>query len=95
MSVRLVVSITSKPGKGAELLQAFRNRARETTKEDGCLQFEIFQSGEHPDRLLMLELWRDQAALDAHAKGLKGRPPLAPDLRLVMEREDYTYTKTR
>ena len=94
MSVRLVVSITAKPGKGAELAQAFRERAKETTKEDGCMQFEIFRSAEHPDRLVMLELWRDQAAFDAHAKLNTTKPPLAPELRLSAEREDYTYTRT-
>ena len=36
-------------------------------KEDGCQQFEIFQSALNPDKLVLLELWESQAALDAHA----------------------------
>ena len=94
MPVRLVVSIAAKPGKGADLAQAFRERTRETTREDGCMQFEIFRSAEDPDRLVMLELWRDQAALDAHAALNKTKPPLAPELRERAEREDYSYTRT-
>jgi quinol monooxygenase YgiN len=94
MSVRLVVSITAKPGKGAELAKAFDDRAKITTKEDGCLQFEIFRGLDNPDRMVLLELWRDQAALDVHAQLLKDKfPALAPELRQLMEREDYTYTK--
>ncbi|MEA2741517.1 MAG: hypothetical protein QOH05_4824, partial [Acetobacteraceae bacterium] len=31
-------------------------------------QFEVFQSVLNPDKLALLELWKDQAALDVHAK---------------------------
>jgi quinol monooxygenase YgiN len=49
-----------------------------------------------PDKLVLLELWKDQAALDAHAKLQAQRPPLPEGLRLgAGEREDYTYNRTR
>ena len=49
-----------------------------------------------PDRLVLLELWKDQAALDAHAKLQAQRPSLPEGLRLgAGEREDYTYNRTR
>ena len=96
MAVRLVVTITAAPGKGAELAQAYRGRCAEVMKEPGCEQFEVFQSAVDPDRLTLLERWSDQAALDAHAKLNATRPPLRPELRVgTGEREDYEYRRTR
>ena len=95
MPVRLVVTITAAPGKGAELTQAMKARCEECLKEPGCEQFEIFRSALEPDKLVLLELWRDQAALDAHAK-VNARPPLPEGLRVGPgEREDYRYNRTR
>jgi len=49
-----------------------------------------------PDKLVLLETWKDQAALDAHAKLQAQRPSLPEGLRLgAGEREDYTYNRTR
>ena len=60
-------------------------------------QFEIFQSGLDPDRLVILERWADQASLDAHAEANRTRAPLPADLRPAGagEREDYQYNRTR
>ena len=57
MAVRLVVTITAAPGKGAELAQVYKARCAEAQKEPGCEQFEIFQSVANPDRLALLERW--------------------------------------
>ena len=96
MSVRLVVTITAAPGKGGELAQAYKARCAEVMQEPGCDQFEVFQSVLNPDRLTLLERWKDQAALDVHAKVNTTRPPLRPELRVGNgEREDYEYTRTR
>jgi quinol monooxygenase YgiN len=96
MSVRLVISINAAPGKGAELLRAMQARCELSAKDAGCLQFEVFQSAQDPDRLALLELWEDQAALDAHAKLQPARPPVPEGLRLGGgAREDYTYNRTR
>jgi quinol monooxygenase YgiN len=96
MSVRLVVTITAAPGKGAELAQVMKARCEECMKEPGCEQFEIFQSALNPDKLALLERWSDQAALDTHAKLNSTRPALRPELRVGSgEREDYQYNRTR
>src|ERR1700739_973577 len=69
------------------------NARCEISRQDaGCEQFEVFRSVADPDKLVLLELWKDQAALDAHAKLQAQRPPLSEGLRLgAGEREDYTY----
>ncbi|HEY4173020.1 MAG TPA: antibiotic biosynthesis monooxygenase family protein [Rhodopila sp.] len=96
MSVRLVVTMTAAPGKGSELAQIFRGRCAEVQQEPGCEQFEIFQSALDPDKLTLLELWTDQAALDVHAKVNATRAPLPAGLRVgTGEREDYQYNRTR
>jgi quinol monooxygenase YgiN len=96
MAVRLVVTITAAPGKGAELAEAFKGRCADCMQEPGCLQFEVFRSALDPDKLALLELWQDQAALDAHAKLNATRPPMPEGLRAgAGEREDYDYNRTR
>jgi quinol monooxygenase YgiN len=96
MSVRLVVTFTAAPGKGAELAQIFEGRCAEVIQEPGCEQFEVFRSAINPDKLTLLELWTDQAALDVHAKVNATRAPLPEGLRVgTGEREDYQYNRTR
>jgi quinol monooxygenase YgiN len=95
MAIRLVVTITAKRGKGSELAQGYKARCAEVTREPGCEQFEIFQSIMHPDKLVLLERWVDQAALEVHARLNKTRPSLLPELRAGRsEREDYEYKQT-
>lgn len=96
MSVRLIVTINAAPGKGGELAKAFVPRCAEIGKEPGCEQFEVFRSALNPDKLVLLERWRDQAALDVHAKVNETRAPLDPLLRSGGgQREDYEYHRTR
>lgn len=50
---------------GAGLMRQYRDASR---KEDGNQRFEIVQEGSRPNRFVILEVWKDQAALDAHRK---------------------------
>jgi len=97
MPVRLVITIRAAEGKGGELAAAFRTRCGEVMAEPGCQQFEVFQSVLDPDRLTLLELWEDEAALAEHAKLNATRAPFPPGLRAATapEREDYVYSRTR
>jgi quinol monooxygenase YgiN len=96
MSVRLVITFKAEAGKGDELARAMQARCEASAKDAGCLQFEVFRSVGDPDSFTLLELWQDQAALDAHAKLQAQRPPVPPGLRQGGgEREDYTYNRTR
>jgi quinol monooxygenase YgiN len=96
MSIRLIVTIQAFAGKGDELAGAYRGRCAEVMSEPGCEQFEVFQSVLDSDKLVILERWSDQAALDAHAKLNSSRPPVRPELRSgPTEREDYQYNRTR
>jgi len=99
MPVRLVITTYATPGKGTELAQAMADRCRAVQQEPGCQQYEVFQNALEPDKLVLLELWADQAALDAHAQVNATRPPnpALADLRAddLRPREDYVYNRTR
>lgn len=96
MSIRLVVTFAAAPGKAAEYLAAWKERcAAVTGEEPGCEQYEIFQSAEDPDRLVLVEHWTDQAALDAHFEHSKTRPPMPAELGAFVSREDYVYNRVR
>ena len=99
MPFRLVITTYAKPGKAPELAQAMADRCRAVQQEPGCQQFEVFQSALAPDKLVTLELWDDQAALDAHAQRNATRPPHPALAALradgIRPREDYRYNRTR
>lgn len=93
MSVRLAVSFFAAPGKGDELLAVFENRCKEVRREAGREEVEIFQSALDKNRLVLIEKWADQAALDADAKVNATRPPVPAELRgAPTERGDYEYS---
>jgi quinol monooxygenase YgiN len=97
MAVRLIITINAAPGKGAELAEALKGRCEAVASEPGCLQFEAFRSAVDPDRLVLLELWQDDAALEAHRQMNATRAPLPSGLVAGTGggREDYLYAKSR
>ena len=96
MAVRLVITLNATPGKGGELARTMRERCAEVRKEPGCEQFEAFQSVDDPDKIVLLERWKDSDALAVHAKLQATRPPASGGLMAGRgEREDYTYNRTR
>jgi len=96
MSVRLIITLAAAAGKGPEFASALRGRCEEVAREPGCEQFEVFQSALDPDKLVLLELWKDDAALEAHAAANAARTPLPSGLSAgAAQREDYPYNRTR
>ena len=96
MAIRLIVTVTAAPGRGTELAELYKARCAEVMSEPGCEQFEVFQSAVNPDKLVLLERWADQRALEAHSKLNSSRPSLPSELRTgTTLREDYEYSRTR
>jgi quinol monooxygenase YgiN len=50
---------------GAALLAQYRDASR---KQDGNLRFDVLHEIARPDRFAILEVWKDQTALDGHDK---------------------------
>ena len=96
MSIRLIITITAAPGKGNEVAREMNDRCNAVRSEPGCEQYELFQSASDPDRLVLLEQWQDQDALDAHAELNAQRPPLDRELfEGPSQREDYVLNRVR
>ncbi|MEU0178137.1 putative quinol monooxygenase [Streptomyces massasporeus] len=64
--VRLVIHITTLPGRGKEQIAAFEEIAPLVRAEEGCLQYDLHQVLDAPDRFVLLERWASEEALAAH-----------------------------
>lgn len=63
----LVVTIQIKPGYKDAFMEAMLDDARGSVQDEpGCLRFDVLQDSEDPDRLHLYEVYRDQAAIEAH-----------------------------
>jgi quinol monooxygenase YgiN len=65
-SVRLVILITTLPGRGREQVEAHERLAPVVRAEEGCLQYDLHQVSGDPDRFVLVEEWASRAALAAH-----------------------------
>jgi quinol monooxygenase YgiN len=66
MAIRHVVTIQVAPGKSASFASAFQPLQAVAQEEEGCQQYELFQSLDDPDKMVMLERWSSQKLLDKH-----------------------------
>lgn len=55
-----------RPDRRDELLTAMRHIARDTRRDDGCVSYRFAADIADPDVIVGIEVWRDQASLDAH-----------------------------
>jgi quinol monooxygenase YgiN len=67
MAIRHVVTIQVAPGKAAGFTSAFKALQVVAQQEEGCEQYELFQSLDDPDKMVMLERWASQELLDNRA----------------------------
>lgn len=74
--IHVVALITTKPGMRETVLKAFRANVPAVRAEDGCIEYGpaidaeglgSFQARVGPDTFVVIEKWRDAAALKAHA----------------------------
>jgi quinol monooxygenase YgiN len=79
MAVRHVVTIQVAPGRAADFAGAFKTLQAIAQQEEGCEQYELFQSLDDPDRVVLLERWASQALLDRHMEAERTRNRSAVD----------------
>jgi quinol monooxygenase YgiN len=66
MSVIVVATARPRPEQRAEVIAALEKAIEQTHANDaGCLLYALHEA---PDRLVMIEKWADEAALDAHSR---------------------------
>jgi len=54
------------PGRRDQMLEAVTAMATATKSDDGCVSYGFYADVTRPEVILGVEVWRDQAALDAH-----------------------------
>ena|SRR5215472_10416493 len=73
MAIRHVITIQVAPGKAADFARAFRAVQAIAQREEGCDQYELFQSLDDPDKVVLLERWASQELLDKHIEAERAR----------------------
>ena len=65
----LQVAVKVKPGHKEAYIQAITEDARSSVRDEpGCLRFEVMEDQEDPNLIYLVEVYRDQAAFEAHTK---------------------------
>ena len=79
----ILAYLTTKPGKEAQFQEQMTAQAKRClANEPGCLQFDVVQDPKEPTRFVMLEVYRDDAAIKAHqdSQHFKDFRPVVGDL---------------
>jgi quinol monooxygenase YgiN len=62
----LVARFRAQHGRADALRSRLQQMVRLTVVEPGCLRYELHEDQGDPEHLVLLEVWRDQVALDRH-----------------------------
>jgi len=57
-----------KPEKVADFIEAAKSMIDSSNMEPGCISYQLFQDPYDETKLIFVEVWKDQAAIDAHFK---------------------------
>lgn len=64
--IHIVVQIEPKPDKVEAFLELALFDAQNSRKEPGCLRFDVVRHLENPPRFAFYEVYKDEAAVQAH-----------------------------
>ena len=64
--IKVVAKHYVKEDKVNEFLEHAKTLVEATLKEDGCIEYGLFQDEKDPRILTMIEEWEDKEALDKH-----------------------------
>jgi quinol monooxygenase YgiN len=78
----VIAYMRAAPGKRAELRAALEALIEPTRREQGCVNYDLHQSVEDPDRFFFYENWESGTDLDAHlaASHLQKFSAMIPEL---------------
>lgn len=65
-SKMILARIYIKPGKEAEFISAAKMMIENTHKEEGCLEYMLYQDPYESTNFIFVEKYKDQAAIDFH-----------------------------
>jgi (4S)-4-hydroxy-5-phosphonooxypentane-2,3-dione isomerase len=89
----ILAYLTAKPGMGAKFKEVMTAQAQRCLgNEPGCLQFDVAQDPKNPERFVMLEVYKDDAAIKAHQDSLHFKDFRPVITELVAERTVEVFT---
>ena len=65
-TVRVLARIRSRPEKIDELRSVLLQLVEETRKENGCVNYQLFQNKADPSDFTVVEEWANDVAIDGH-----------------------------
>jgi len=65
--IRLNCFFKAHEGKYDEAIENAIALVAESQRQEGCIAYDVFESGTRGDVFLICETWADQATLDAHS----------------------------
>lgn len=79
MAIRHVVTIQVAPGRADDFAGTFKTVQAIAQQEEGCEQYELFQSMDEPEKVVLLERWASHELLDKHMAAERTRNRSAID----------------
>ena len=65
--IALIVTIQIQPEHREAFMESMMDDARGSNNDEpGCLRFDVLQDNEDPNKIHLYEVYKDQAAVDAH-----------------------------
>ena len=94
MPMRAIIAyLTAKPGMEAKFKEAMTAQAQRClANEPGCLQFDVCQDPKTPARFVMLEVYKDDAAIKTHQDSVHFKDFRPVVSELVAERVVEVFT---
>ena len=89
----LVVNIRIKPENVARFTPMVLANAREARKEPGCRQFEVLVDPKDKGKVMLFEVYNDEAAFEAHQQTPHFKKYLAEAVPLLASRERHVFTR--
>jgi quinol monooxygenase YgiN len=87
MNVVLQVEIEVAKGNEARFTELLMENARAARQEKGCRMFEVLADPQDAAKLMLLEIYDDQAAFEKHQEGEAFKKYLREAVPLVAKRE--------
>jgi quinol monooxygenase YgiN len=95
MAIRHIITIQVAPGRADDFVGAFKTVRAIAQQEEGCEQYELFQSMDEPEKVVLLERWASQELLDKHMVAERTRNRSAIDTLVALWAPGITPTVER
>ena len=93
MNFVLVVNISIKPENVDAFMRAVSANALAARSEPGCRQFEVLVDPQDKTKLMLFEVYDNEAAFQAHQAGASFKDYLANAVPLLASRERHIYSR--